>query len=1260
MSRSPTKEVDLAAFNSAGHKKRWKRPHSLGEGYPRSSKRNSIPGKGILKSYTSFSQELNYTEQNDAGILSTANNHTVIGIPSSVLAASQEEQRRSSRKSLNRRVSFASHARVRLYEKANDGEDELSLNKNAITADVSESKSEPDSAVPSVNNFNSKSVTQNSGQNNKNPAALEQPLDAEESGESDMDISQGSLSPIPIVNQNSLSESILSASEQNISIVNMDLTLNFSENAASNPPASQEDNEEESAMNLTLPANSLSIPFNNLDSNQKLAKSDIDTHSDEEDMQTTRAFNAASTFSSIHHDTPSDDSVEEMDTTVAFNNFPATPSKVGRLALKSPPFNISANSRVNEGLWKSGKEFNVSSPPLNEEPMDITQPFPPKNMFSDDEMDLTRPMNITTLSGSPLQKDIASESVPSDNLTFASSALSGSVIMPSDTNEVTMDLTSNTLTLQNTPLIDVQLERTALQQLQESSPEQRNLPASVDVLHEDKDMDITKPFQQVDTQATLDDHMMLDERIESNSSFINESFNQLSPIPFQFSKKESQSAKSIDNKESDTRVNSHSAHCASNDSQAHGNANLRHKRHSLSLDELSISRNKRLSNVRNARKSLSSLQDSAIVSLFPGKKSPGEHVVSQGTKENSSSVVYADVAYSDPSTKLHASVLDSPSFGKNKTATLNLEEVANALTPLLQQDNDSSSQNNSSLPVGIQTPTKEQPLKLNDEHLDDVDTHSDDIQHSIIDFQSAPTEVSFNNAQKNESVSTNQSLVLRQNQQSSPEPSKQGSGLDKPELAPLSLEEFLQMTGISFLDDLVHLKPPASPTLKEEPPAPLSLADRLKQFLVQFPCSELYKFGCQELNNYIVEGQNVVNKLSNETNAQNPLLMFEYRQSNASVKQTMESQFRLLKSYSRLRAKSVWYEWRMSLLQGIERELRSNMTLLQKSEASLLHAKSIVHPYVFEVSERHSKLLNSVSQLKRQKELASQYDNEAAVAAENKLAELVRKIELKRTTLLEQEKSLKKLKAAAEAITEKSSQLRVTISNTEKFCETHSSLSRDELSEYKRQLELWKSRLGWDITGITTNGFTLRLLSDSPFSQLSVLVGFGLSSISLECKPCLRLESELTEPLLDYFLVFYRNCSLPRQLAKLRTHLRSLKQFWTNVQPFILDVHRLVFLWPNINCQMLDRALQLTVPLLLLPENSAKVELTLLFPTKVDNNFSLSLLYNQAQTSVRLCYGSTIDTEQISQSVYEQLQDPSNPYRISSACQKIWELHKQA
>ena len=74
----------------------------------------------------------------------------------------------------------------------------------------------------------------------------------------------------------------------------------------------------------------------------------------------------------------------------------------------------------------------------------------------------------------------------------------------------------------------------------------------------------------------------------------------------------------------------------------------------------------------------------------------------------------------------------------------------------------------------------------------------------------------------------------------------------------------------------------------------------------------------------------MIEEIERDTTLDPPLLFQEYVEAPVSLKKIMDGQFKILKTWARLKAKGGWYSWRDQLLGGVMPSLNKNEDGLKK------------------------------------------------------------------------------------------------------------------------------------------------------------------------------------------------------------------------------------------------------------------------------------------------------------------------------------------
>ncbi|KAG5513464.1 hypothetical protein PMAC_000895 [Pneumocystis sp. 'macacae'] len=281
-------------------------------------------------------------------------------------------------------------------------------------------------------------------------------------------------------------------------------------------------------------------------------------------------------------------------------------------------------------------------------------------------------------------------------------------------------------------------------------------------------------------------------------------------------------------------------------------------------------------------------------------------------------------------------------------------------------------------------------------------------------------------------------------------------------LSPITLTEFLKMTSISFLDGLTTTRRRETVFFSYLLPKLHSLKELIYTASLTLPVLELYQFSCKELQKYIEEGKEVISKIEEDTSEENPLLFREYMSATHDIQVIMDGQFKLLKNYSRLYAKGVWYEWRDKLLLGLEEGLQKNLEGLKKDELVINEAKLALNACFPLIKLKFESLKGKLNHLKMIKEEINQCDQKELREVWSNISKINEEIESNADKIENINKNISKINDQLNRLSEKQMILDREIEEYKKATELNRCFDEGEIKNIKRTLKILKTITGWE------------------------------------------------------------------------------------------------------------------------------------------------------------------------------------------------------
>ncbi|KAK9448898.1 Spc7 kinetochore protein-domain-containing protein [Limtongia smithiae] len=347
--------------------------------------------------------------------------------------------------------------------------------------------------------------------------------------------------------------------------------------------------------------------------------------------------------------------------------------------------------------------------------------------------------------------------------------------------------------------------------------------------------------------------------------------------------------------------------------------------------------------------------------------------------------------------------------------------------------------------------------------------------------------------------------------------------------SPVSLTEFLSMISVQFLTGLNTKRRNTTFLQPAEHQVEPTFTSSVLSRQLQRPLLELYEFSCRELRKNIQEGNEMFERLDDETSEENPALFRRYMSATVDTQVAYCAQFKMIKNYARLQSKGVWYEWRAKLLDGVMNTLTKNLAALKEDAPKLAEVDNIVGPTIAEIRDRHYQLKTALEQLHKRKLDVEECDQEEVDQARLKLVDARSAVKTKRTTKLSLESEQAQLTESLDCGNAALKATRQAISDAERIIEENRGVDTAQVETAKQRLDLINELYGWRVDKAVNN----RLSVSTNYVRVLMSCDEGrIDEIRVTC-PDVEMRALL------------ENCvlSTPTTIAELKANKRSLLLF---------------------------------------------------------------------------------------------------------------------
>ncbi|KAK9354129.1 Spc7 kinetochore protein-domain-containing protein [Lipomyces doorenjongii] len=364
---------------------------------------------------------------------------------------------------------------------------------------------------------------------------------------------------------------------------------------------------------------------------------------------------------------------------------------------------------------------------------------------------------------------------------------------------------------------------------------------------------------------------------------------------------------------------------------------------------------------------------------------------------------------------------------------------------------------------------------------------------------------------------------------------------------PISLNEFLRMTSIQFLEGLNTKRRNTTFLQPSEALSEPTLSATVLSRQLHCPLLELFEFSCRELRKNIEEGKDLFDRLETSIMEENPELFRQYVCSSLDGQAAFCAQFKVIKSYARVQSKGVWYKWRSKLLDGIMSSLVKNTDALKDDCANLKTIEEALRPSLSDIKSRHSTLKSKLELLRKRKSEVADCDQEQLETARHNLAtvelDVSRKMCTKRQIVHEDEVLSCSLNSRLSDIRARNES--ITISK--KTIEENKGFNTAAIISTKDELDWIYKLFGWTLKNLSQD--TIVLCHENDLEIEIALCNLSISKISTinaDSSPvteffvnllcCTSNNRPLSQFLRDVSAIWHQKNNLRREIELLESH----------------------------------------------------------------------------------------------------------------------------
>ncbi|KAL4246771.1 hypothetical protein ABKN59_009315 [Abortiporus biennis] len=311
---------------------------------------------------------------------------------------------------------------------------------------------------------------------------------------------------------------------------------------------------------------------------------------------------------------------------------------------------------------------------------------------------------------------------------------------------------------------------------------------------------------------------------------------------------------------------------------------------------------------------------------------------------------------------------------------------------------------------------------------------------------------------------------------------------------PISIEQFFEMTGIRFMDEITaprrstihpgHLKPSRRRSLNtsqsDEVDSPIPLAEFFTALSIEVPQLELYSTIAGDLNAWIEESKKICKEADEEAIKMTPGLFREFAYVDDSEKEVLLHQLKLIKANNHGTARSQWYDWKKEWVEQLQGSAETAFLALE-SDAKVLEdiikeAQSILPT----LREEYEQVLAELEKEKADVAEVENSDQDYLNELKSSIAEQDVELEAYRSDVSEAKAKLDRLREKYTEIEQQRQEASTAIAQAEHTIHIQKESTSVEVFRLKNELEALQDLHQWHTDKITPN--LMRLIYASKYS----------------------------------------------------------------------------------------------------------------------------------------------------------------------------------
>ncbi|KAG8220070.1 Spc7 kinetochore protein-domain-containing protein [Butyriboletus roseoflavus] len=288
----------------------------------------------------------------------------------------------------------------------------------------------------------------------------------------------------------------------------------------------------------------------------------------------------------------------------------------------------------------------------------------------------------------------------------------------------------------------------------------------------------------------------------------------------------------------------------------------------------------------------------------------------------------------------------------------------------------------------------------------------------------------------------------------------------------ISIEQFFEMTGIRFMDDIAaprrSIVHPSvlRPSRRASTEAQIPLAEYVVAMALNVPQLELYSHVSKDLQTWVERIKEIHKEAEEEAQKATPPLFQEFVTTDESGQAELLHQLKLIKVYNHAQAKTEWYDWKVQWVEQLHQKANEGFKNLEADaktlETIIRQAQDVVPSLQQEYDELMTELAKEKAEVAELEGCDQNYLNELKATIAEQSAEL----DTFHADVKEATTKLDRLEEKLNEVESQKKEVTSVVEDAERRIQMQKNSTRAEIFHLRDELEAFQSLHMWRVTRV--------------------------------------------------------------------------------------------------------------------------------------------------------------------------------------------------